>query len=372
VSDRVARVERARQLASQLDPAWGAREVEAALRGLPRRRRRRVALRASGLVLAGALATAAIAVGVSMGGADPSAGPSPARPAPDLLRLADGSTAVALAEGTEVVPLEIDRGRVVVELVRGAAMFSVAPSHDRSFHVRAGAVEVVALGTEFSVERGTVGVEVAVQRGRVRVEGESAAVELAAGQRRRFESGRSAAAPAAVPAPPPQRATAPRVPPPSRRAEGRSPPSWRALAASGEYDEAYRRYDPTEVRDDVEDLLLAADVARLSGHPSGAVAPLRRVVDGHAADPRRQIAAFTLGRVLLDELGDPRAAAAAFASARSLAPAGPLAEDALAREVEAWSRAGEGQRAAVAAGAYLERYPDGRRLKAVRRFGGLD
>jgi len=52
-------------------------------------------------------------------------------------------------------------------------------------------------------------------------------------------------------------------------------------------------------------------------------------------------AAFTLGRVLLDELGRPSEAVDAFPLARS--SGGPLAEDALAREVEALSRAGERQ-----------------------------
>jgi len=48
-----------------------------------------------------------------------------------------------------------------------------------------------------------------------------------------------------------------------------------------------------------------------------------------------------------------------------------LAEDALAREVEAWSRAGETETARVQALIYSQRYPQGRRVHAVRRFGGL-
>ena len=92
------------------------------------------------------------------------------------------------------------------------------------------------------------------------------------------------------------------------------------------------------------DLLLAGDVARLSGHAAAAVAPLSRAVTLHPGDPRAPLAAFTLGRVHLEDLGAPRDAAIAFARARELAPDGPLAEDALAREVEAWSRAGEAER----------------------------
>jgi len=110
----------------------------------------------------------------------------------------------------------------------------------------------------------------------------------------------------------------------------------------------------------------------LSHHPTEALAPLRRVVERHAKDPRAALAAFTLGRVLLDELGQPREGAGAFARARTLAPGGPLAEDALAREVEAMSRAGEVARARSLAVEYEATYPSGARLRAVRRHGGLE
>jgi hypothetical protein len=49
-----------------------------------------------------------------------------------------------------------------------------------------------------------------------------------------------------------------------------------------------------------------------------------------------------------------------------------LTQDALAREVEAWSRAGENEKAHDRALDYLKRYPNGRRANAVRRLGGLD
>jgi transmembrane sensor len=122
----------------------------------------------------------------------------------------------------------------------------------------------------------------------------------------------------------------------------------------------------------MEDLQLAADVARLSGHAGAAVAPLVRALERHADDPRAPLVAFTLGRVHLEDLGAPRDAALAFARARTLAPDGPLAEDALAREVEAWSRAGDTGTARVQALIYTQRYPQGRRVHAVRRFGGLE
>ena len=44
----------------------------------------------------------------------------------------------------------------------------------------------------------------------------------------------------------------------------------------------------------------------------------------------------------------------------------------LAREVEAWSRAGETEAARERALTYTRRYPQGHRAHAVRRFGMLE
>ena len=124
--------------------------------------------------------------------------------------------------------------------------------------------------------------------------------------------------------------------------------------------------------DTMEALLAAADTARLHGRATDATGFLRRAVALHPTDGRAPLAAFTLGRMLLVKLGQPRAAAAAFAQARGLAPDGPLAEDALAREVEAWAGASDRARAHDRATEYLQRYPGGRRGGTVRAFGGLE
>ncbi len=369
------RLERARLAASQLDPGWAAVEVEAALRGLPARRRRRRILRIGGGV---ALAVGAAAAVLAIGAAD-RAGP---RPAAELLRLADGSTATALTDDTQLVPLEIGPERVVLRLVRGAAQFAVIPLPERSFRVQAGAIDVMAIGTDFAVDRRAAGVDVVVHAGRVRVEADGSAVELLGGQRRRFiDAAPQADGPLRIRA-----AACPRVSAETRvcsdarrtgiASRGVGSGEGRARLAGARRQRRVRRRVPaagSRGRARRRRRSPARGRHRPSVRPSqGCGCPLRRVVEAHASDPRRQIAAFTLGRVLLDELGDPRAAAEAFASARAAAPGGPLAEDALAREVEAWSRAGEEGRAAAGAELYIEHYPDGRRLKAVRRFGGLD
>jgi transmembrane sensor len=75
---------------------------------------------------------------------------------------------------------------------------------------------------------------------------------------------------------------------------------------------------------------------------------------------------------LLEQLGRPREAAQAFSTARRLDRAGTLTQDALAREVESWSRAGEAQLAGERAREYLKLYPQGRRVSAVKRLGGIE
>jgi transmembrane sensor len=116
--------------------------------------------------------------------------------------------------------------------------------------------------------------------------------------------------------------------------------------------------------------MLAAAVARLSAHPGEAVAPLRKLCDAYPNDKRAPVAAFTLGRVLLDDLGRASEAAAVFEKARVLWPSGPLAEDALAREVEAWKRAGNTERVRTLAEQYLRQYPGGRHAATLRKIVG--
>jgi transmembrane sensor len=189
-----------------------------------------------------------------------------------------------------------------------------------------------------------------------------------------LSAGQSDLFPSAAEEPPAASAPLPAAAPPPAPAP--SPPrAWRALAQRGRFDDAYRalrREGPAAVPDEPGALLLAADVARLSHHPAQAVAPLRHVLDRYDHDPRAGLAAFTLGLVLLEELGRPREAAAAFARSRGIDPGGDLAEDALAREVEAHFRAGDAAHARQAAEEYLRRYPSGRRSRAVRTFGQVE
>jgi transmembrane sensor len=147
---------------------------------------------------------------------------------------------------------------------------------------------------------------------------------------------------------------------------------WRSLYQSGDYDGAAQRLlaAGTEVGNDPAALMDAADVACLSNHPEASVGYLSRVLREYAQSPVAPLAGFTLGRVLLERLGRPSDAAEAFALARSSAR-GSLAQDALAREVEAWSKAGRSHEAYEQAQLYVRLYPSGWRLRAVRLYGGL-
>jgi transmembrane sensor len=149
---------------------------------------------------------------------------------------------------------------------------------------------------------------------------------------------------------------------------------WVALATEKRFDEAYGLLQKVPLRelDNPDDLMLAADVARQAGKPAEAVPFLERVLKDHPKELSAQLAGFSLGKVYLDSLGQPAQAAKTFAMVRSLAPAGGLAQDALAREVEAWSRAGDAARAHETAAEYVRLYPTGRRLSAVRDLGKLE
>jgi transmembrane sensor len=346
------------QLGRKIDGGWGPERDRAVRLAIERRRaRRRAAMR-----LGGAAAAVALVAGGWLAARGPRAHVPPAPAA--MASSAAGSTngdAVAITQlspETILEPMPDRRGRGFV-LRSGGARFMVSHDPERPFVVAAGDVLVEDLGTTFTVRYlSDEKVHVAVEEGRVRVHARGAVADLAAGDEQDFAG--SSLAP---------------VPEPARRRpeNGASTPSWRLLAESGQYDEAHaalKKAGPNAVRDETADLLLAADAARLSGHPAAAVPYLERVVRRHASDPRAGLASFTLGRVFLEELGRPREAADAFARAREAG--GPLAEDALAREVEATARAGDTERSRELAREYQTLYPSGRRAKSVSRWGGLD
>jgi transmembrane sensor len=369
------------QAGAHVQVDWTPDRLQSTERRMMRRKERRARIR-TGVAVAAACAVVALVVffGLDRYRPLPDVPDSTAlTPSLDVLRFADGSMATPIRPGTVVRSEAVTDKNVEVIVASGAARFEVTPNPERTFVVRAGEVSVHVVGTKFTVAR-EERVAVSVERGEVLVTWQDGQRSLKAGQSGQFppdpgqpvdmeldfESVPSASVPV------PARGSA-RAPTPSAMVE--DVPTWRALARQGQHKDAYealQREGSGAVRDNAEDLMLAADVARLSGHSGQAVAPLQKVVGNHAGDPRAPLAAFTLGRVLLDELGRPGQAAGAFATARRLAPGGALAQDALAREVESLAKAGQAVAARERALEYVKRYPSGRRTNAVRTYGGLE
>lgn len=302
-------------------------------------------------------------------------------------RLADGSTAqVTTVEGSLAVDIN-QPDHVSMRLAAGTAHFDVVPNTQRRFSVYAEGVEVVVVGTVFDVERSEGRVRVAVSHGKVRVRGASGTTFVQAGEARWFEAANarprqgaararqaaSSSDPQPTAAEPSPSAYSPWQPSTADRAPLVERVDWRSLSRTGDYDGAYQLLARgAQVPSDPESLMEAADAARLSNHPETAALYLRKVLDRHRANPAAPLAAFTLGRVLLERLGRPAEAAEAFATARELAPRGSLAQDALAREVESWSKAGHAKEAYDRSRLFMERYPDSRRLRVVQLYGGIE
>ena len=275
--------------------------------------------------------------------------------------LPDGSHVNLLDVGSRVEVLEQTVALVRSRLAAGSARFDVHHDPSRIFEVESGDVKVRVLGTAFSMVREGELTRVAVERGAVRVQWTGGEAFLSAGQAGLYPPPRSAADESRASAEPLSDLA-------GNVAEEAS--SWRKLAKRGNYNDAYKALAPTvskSVRDEPSDLMLAADVARLSRHPGEATRFLSRVSDGFPRDKRAPLAAFTLGRVLLEDLGQPGRAADAFRRAQQLAPKGPLASDALAREVDAAQRAGQADRARQLAARYVELYPAGPQAARLRK-----
>lgn len=334
-------------------------------------RRKRVIALSSALICAGACVGAAYGVvrvrAVVAGDAAPEAR---AVAGVRTLRFADGSIAEPFGPADELRVEEQTARRVRVRLT-GSARFEVSPNRARSFEVRSGDVLVRVLGTAFSVDRRDARTRVGVEHGRVQVSWPGGSAILIGGELATFPPEPDNAAPiAAAPEVPADAAAVPDARAASGAQKGaRTARDFRDWARRGEYARAYAALQAAGGGTGLAsaaDLMLAADVARLSAHPQAAIAPLRELCARYPKDKRAPVAAFTLGRVLLDDLGRAAEAADAFERAQALWPSGPLAEAALARAAEAWRRAQRSDRARVLAEEYVRRFPQGRHAAAMR------
>lgn len=293
------------------------------------------------------------ALGVTTASTAPMVGATGQRgPGSPKTTFGDGSIA-RVSDGGELIVKVATPEHIESVLATGAADFEVTKHPGRDFVVVAGALRVRVIGTRFRVERGAERTRVSVTEGKVEVQEGETRTYLEAGESRFFPG----PAPAAPDAKEPAAGTGARA-------------RFLELARGGEFKAAYQvmAQSPGAVGSSAEDLLLAADAARLSNHPEQAIPYLRRVTTEHASDSRAPLAAFSLGRVLLSQLSRPGEAAEAFALARRLRPGGSLAEDALAREAEARAAAGSSGQARSLASQYCARYPQGKHLPTMQRL----
>jgi transmembrane sensor len=297
-----------------------------------------------------------------------------ASPEGAVLPMSDGSR-IDLGAGARFTPLESTGTSFVGVLERGSAHFEVRPGGPRRWQIECGLATVEVVGTGFDCTRAPGRLNVSVQHGVVLVRGERVpdrARRLAAGETLEVLD---APAPAEAPRSP-QGAEALGVAPkatgatPIAAAPQRAPVvedagAWRELARGGHHREAFAALGARGLlretkRLGVADLLVLADVARLSGHAAEAVAPLERILREFPGDPQASLAALALGRLELDTLDRPAKAATALNLALSLGVPHSLREDVRTRLVEAYARAGNRAAARAAAAAYLREYPDGR------------
>jgi transmembrane sensor len=289
-----------------------------------------------------------------------------------VVPLDDGSR-LELAPQTLVKSGQGASDRVELAVESGRATFDVKPNGPRTWVINAGPVVVKVLGTRFTVARTGNVVEVTVERGKVEVTGAGGTQVLVAGQR--FASAKAdadaeadakaeakaeakakakaeAEAKAIALAPAPASASAPAPAPASALAPASAP----APASASALASASAPPDP----------LSHADALRRSGKPSDAVTVLREVAA--TSDRRAPLAAFTIGKIHAEDLHDAAGGARWFERAISLGLPSGLDEEAHARAVECFARAGSRAEAARAARRYEARFPEGRHLARVKEW----
>ena len=296
----------------------------------------------------------------------------------------DGSIAFLASAETRFNVLTAEDREITSELLAGAARFEVSKRPSRLFRVLAGATSVEVLGTTFELERRAERLRVRVLEGRVRVVWASGQRELATDDEGMFPPDVNPEQPTANTArvrPTPSHEHRPRhrhdhveaTESPDRRPNTELPTTpHAAVTAAVPQPIAAPAVESQRDEDQLAAILRRADDARAQGRSVDAARALREATANGAGDPRVPLAEFRLGRLLLEDLSQPRDAAAAFARARALAPNGPLASDALAREVEARAASGDKESAKTLAREYLAHYPNGSHAAWVRRWSGLD
>ena len=245
---------------------------------------------------------------------------------------AELSPRTALVPGDEQAPPEVRVGRV---------RFSVPHQPPgRRYSVRAGAFEVVVLGTVFDVAVEASGVGVNVTSGTVEVREAGAPRLLARLTRGEAWSSEVGVGELEGPAPRP-------------RARLRKPPPRRGVASVAGR-EAERTLDQ------------AGELRRRD--PQRALAMYRRLLA--SGGPLAEIAQYEIGVIEDEDLRSPRQAVATWDRYRARYPGGLLRTEADLSVIEALTRVGEQGRALAEARAFLQRHPASERRSEVARLAG--
>jgi transmembrane sensor len=288
--------------------------------------------------------------------------------------LSDGST-ITLAPGTSLEVKDNEPTRFRTSLHRGWVRYNVIPGQTRTWIVDAELCRVVVIGTQFTVNRTAHAVHIAVHRGTVAVyppTGEKILATLTAGETYALREPRQDVSKRlAYKAPPTDKTQVSSV---EQESEEERRPRRARTEESGSNRNARIRASTTKLAglggsSDVNHLLKKVDDARDRGNPKKATALLEQIVREHPTDPAIGLVALTLGNIRLDTLRQPRAAALAFKqAATSKGLPSSLREQAYARCVEAFHRAGDVKSTKKMSEMYTRRFPNGTWLSWIERW----
>lgn len=273
------------------------------------------------------------------------------------IRASEDVRAVVVESSPERLEILLEEGRIEVEIVPGGV---------RRVEIETGLARITVVGTHFVVGRDADAVQVSVSRGRVLVRG-----DLVPGRARIVTAGEDLTVREPLPVESPVEAPLEEIPTEASHLPPRRATPWRDLADTGAYGEAWEALGTEGLDREMRssspaDLLALADVARRSGHPEEAVAPLERLLSRFPDDPDAALGAFTLGRLRADALGQPARAAEAFELALGGHLPSSLLPDTLSRLALAYEAAGEHDAARRTAERYLASYPGGARVGEMR------
>ncbi|MBN2526002.1 MAG: FecR domain-containing protein [Deltaproteobacteria bacterium] len=284
--------------------------------------------------------------------------------------LSDGSI-ISLAPGTSLEVVDNTPNLFRTTLHQGWVRYNVVPGHKRTWEINAELCRVVVMGTQFTVNRTPSTVDVKVHRGTVQVLGAVGDKQLAT-----LTQGHSYTVRAQTPNTALQLAESdaeaqdvPKLKMAQPPKEKNHPLRTGAVAPRSTSGKAASRLAGMGASADVNVLLQQVDDARQHRQPQKAAKLLQRILNEHPLDPAVGLVALTLGKIRLDALHQPAKAAQAFqlaANAKGLPS--PLREQALARSVEAYHRAGNIDAANKMSDTYSHLYPDGAWRSWIERW----